>query len=125
MRASYALGLATPCSSSSRATKAARGQAGEIECQATRQVLLSCRQVGLTEATENARSNPMTAQWLPKGFHTITPNIVADDAEGAVIYDPSGSVPIHVHHACYPDRSYFSMTPQAMRAPEFPAGSVL
>jgi hypothetical protein len=54
----------------------------------SRQVLLSCRQVGLTEATENARSNPMTAQWLPKGFHTITPNIVADDAEGAVTYDP-------------------------------------
>jgi hypothetical protein len=28
-------------------------------------------------------------------------------------------------HALNPDRSYFSMTPQAMRAPEFPAGSVL
>jgi PhnB protein len=28
----------------------------------------------------------MTAQWLPNGFHTITPNIVADDAEGAVAF---------------------------------------
>jgi hypothetical protein len=28
----------------------------------------------------------MSAQWLPKGFHTITPNIVADDAEGAVAF---------------------------------------
>ncbi len=28
----------------------------------------------------------MSAQWLPKGFHTITPNIVVDDAEGAVAF---------------------------------------
>jgi PhnB protein len=26
----------------------------------------------------------MTAPWLPDGFHTITPNIIADDAEQAV-----------------------------------------
>jgi PhnB protein len=28
----------------------------------------------------------MTAQWLPKGFHTITPNIIVDDAEQAVAF---------------------------------------
>jgi PhnB protein len=28
----------------------------------------------------------MNAQWLPQGFHTITPNIVADDPEGAVAF---------------------------------------
>lgn len=28
----------------------------------------------------------MSAQWLPKGFHTITPNIIADDAEQAVAF---------------------------------------
>ena len=26
----------------------------------------------------------MSAQWLPKGFHTITPNIIVDDTEQAV-----------------------------------------
>jgi len=26
----------------------------------------------------------MTAPWLPDGFHTLTPNIIADDAEKAV-----------------------------------------
>jgi PhnB protein len=26
----------------------------------------------------------MSEQWLPKGFHTITPNIIVDDAEEAV-----------------------------------------
>jgi PhnB protein len=26
----------------------------------------------------------MTAPWLPEGFHTITPNIIAEDAERAV-----------------------------------------
>lgn len=26
----------------------------------------------------------MKAQWLPDGFHTITPNIIAEDAEHAV-----------------------------------------
>ena len=26
----------------------------------------------------------MTAPWLPEGFHTITPNIIAEDAEQAV-----------------------------------------
>ena len=26
----------------------------------------------------------MTAQWLPDGFHTITPNIIAEDAERVV-----------------------------------------
>jgi|HubBroStandDraft_6_1064221.scaffolds.fasta_scaffold46804_6 PhnB protein len=26
----------------------------------------------------------MTAPWLPDGFHTVTPNIIADDAERAV-----------------------------------------
>ncbi len=26
----------------------------------------------------------MTVPWLPEGFHTITPNIIADDAEQAV-----------------------------------------
>ena len=38
----------------------------------------------------------MTAQWLPKGFHTITPKIVADDAEGAVTYDPEVASWTHV-----------------------------
>ena len=28
----------------------------------------------------------MSAPWLPKGFHTITPNIIADDAEQAVAF---------------------------------------
>jgi PhnB protein len=28
----------------------------------------------------------MGTQWLPKGFHTITPNIIADDAERAVAF---------------------------------------
>lgn len=28
----------------------------------------------------------MSAQWLPKGFHTITPNIIVDDAEKAVAF---------------------------------------
>lgn len=28
----------------------------------------------------------MRAQWLPKGFHTITPNIIVDDAEQAVAF---------------------------------------
>jgi PhnB protein len=28
----------------------------------------------------------MSAQWLPKGFHTITPNIIVDDAEPAVAF---------------------------------------
>lgn len=28
----------------------------------------------------------MSARWLPKGFHTITPNIVVDDAEQAVVF---------------------------------------
>jgi len=28
----------------------------------------------------------MTAQWLPKGFHTITPNIIVNDAEQAVAF---------------------------------------
>jgi PhnB protein len=28
----------------------------------------------------------MSAQWLPKGFHTITPNIIVDDAEQAVAF---------------------------------------
>jgi PhnB protein len=28
----------------------------------------------------------MSARWIPKGFHTITPNIVADDAEQAVAF---------------------------------------
>jgi PhnB protein len=26
----------------------------------------------------------MTAPWLPDGFHTITPNIIAEDAERVV-----------------------------------------
>lgn len=31
--------------------------------------------------------NPkMSAPWLPKGFHTITPNIIVDDAEPAVAF---------------------------------------
>lgn len=29
---------------------------------------------------------PMSAQWRPKGFHTITPNIIVDDAEQAVAF---------------------------------------
>lgn len=28
----------------------------------------------------------MSTRWIPKGFHTITPNIVADDAEQAVAF---------------------------------------
>ena len=28
----------------------------------------------------------MSMLWVPKGFHTITPNIVVDDAEGAVVF---------------------------------------
>jgi len=28
----------------------------------------------------------MTAQWLPKGFHTITPNMIVDDAEQALAF---------------------------------------
>jgi PhnB protein len=28
----------------------------------------------------------MSRQWLPKGFHTITPNIIVDDAEQAVAF---------------------------------------
>src|SRR5229473_1387799 len=28
----------------------------------------------------------MNARWLPKGFHTITPNIIVDDAEQAVAF---------------------------------------
>ena len=28
----------------------------------------------------------MSTRWVPKGFHTITPNIVADDAEQAVAF---------------------------------------
>ena len=28
----------------------------------------------------------MSARWLPKGFHTITPNIIVDDAEQAVAF---------------------------------------
>jgi PhnB protein len=28
----------------------------------------------------------MSAQWLPKGFYTITPNIIVDDAEQAVAF---------------------------------------
>jgi PhnB protein len=32
------------------------------------------------------RSVGMSTQWLPKGFRTITPNIVVDDAEQAVAF---------------------------------------
>jgi PhnB protein len=28
----------------------------------------------------------MSVRWLPKGFHTITPNIIVDDAEQAVAF---------------------------------------
>jgi PhnB protein len=28
----------------------------------------------------------MSTRWVPKGFHTITPNMVADDAEQAVAF---------------------------------------
>ena len=28
----------------------------------------------------------MSARWVPKGFHTITPNIVVDNAEQAVVF---------------------------------------
>jgi PhnB protein len=41
---------------------------------------------GIDWGTEYARSNPMSTQWLPKGFNTITPNIVATEAEGAVAF---------------------------------------
>ena len=39
-----------------------------------------------TDAAYNRRSIQMSGQFLPKGFHTITPNIVVDDAEGAVAF---------------------------------------
>jgi uncharacterized glyoxalase superfamily protein PhnB len=32
------------------------------------------------------RSINMSTRWIPKGFHTITPNIIADDAEQAVAF---------------------------------------
>ena len=32
------------------------------------------------------RSLAVSARWLPKGFHTITPNIIVDDAEQAVAF---------------------------------------
>jgi len=32
------------------------------------------------------RSLTISARWLPKGFHTITPNIIVDDAEQAVAF---------------------------------------
>ena len=28
----------------------------------------------------------MSAQWIPKGFHTITPNIIIDDVEQAMAF---------------------------------------
>ena len=28
----------------------------------------------------------MSTRWIPKGFHTITPNIIVDDAEQAVAF---------------------------------------
>jgi PhnB protein len=28
----------------------------------------------------------MSSQWIPRGFHTVAPNIVADDAEQAVAF---------------------------------------
>ena len=28
----------------------------------------------------------MGASWAPKGFHTVTPNIIVDDAEGAIAF---------------------------------------
>ena len=28
----------------------------------------------------------MSTRWIPKGFHTITPNIIADNAEQAVAF---------------------------------------
>jgi PhnB protein len=35
---------------------------------------------------EFRRSIQMSTQWLPKGFHTITPNIIVEDAEQAVAF---------------------------------------
>src|SRR3984893_3693145 len=32
------------------------------------------------------RSLAVSARWLPKGFHTIIPNIIVDDAEQAVAF---------------------------------------
>jgi hypothetical protein len=32
------------------------------------------------------RSINMSTRWIPKGFHTITPNIIVDDAEQAVAF---------------------------------------
>ena len=32
----------------------------------------------------------MTARWLPEGFHTITPNIIAEDTERAVDFLKTG-----------------------------------
>jgi hypothetical protein len=32
------------------------------------------------------RSINMSTRWIPKGFHTITPNIIANDAEQAVAF---------------------------------------
>ncbi|MGA7919182.1 MAG: hypothetical protein WCA38_05875 [Candidatus Acidiferrales bacterium] len=28
----------------------------------------------------------MSARWIPKAFHTITPNVVVDNAEQAVVF---------------------------------------
>jgi len=68
-----------------------RAGMGKRKCARARRnqgwhALVSCREVALTGATENARSTPMSTPWLPKGFRTMTPNIVANDAEGAVAF---------------------------------------
>ena len=33
-----------------------------------------------------AGAGNMSARWIPKGFHTITPNVVVDNAEEAVMF---------------------------------------
>ena len=32
----------------------------------------------------------MGASWAPKGFHTVTPNVIVDDAEGAIAFLKKG-----------------------------------
>jgi hypothetical protein len=46
-----------------------------------------------TESDLKRRSINMSTRWVPKGFHTITPNIVVDDAEQAVAFFKKASAP--------------------------------
>jgi len=39
----------------------------------------------------------MRARWLPKGFHTITPNIIVDDADQSVFRGFRDVVIVEIH----------------------------